>query len=284
MKKAILLIALLSLPLMANLNVVASIVPQVTFINAIGGKHVNTTLMVEAGNSPHTYEPKPSQMRQIAHADLYFAIGVEFEKVWLPKFQNQNSSMVTIDTSKGIVKRVMKKEAHHHHGEEHDEEKKIKKDPHVWVSPENVKIIANNIYQALIKHDPKHKADYTTNYNNFVNLINETDKKIQTILSNYHDKKFMVFHPSWGYFAKQYHLQQIPIEVEGKKLKPKELIELIKHAKEKKIDVIIAQKEFSTKEAQIVANEIGINLQHISPLNPKWSQNLIRLAHIIAHE
>ena len=119
MKKALLFLILINTYIFANINTIASILPEKTFIEAIGGEKVNVTLMVEPGSSPHSYEPKPSQMKEISEADLYFSIGVEFEKVWLSKFTNLNDKMKVIDLSKGIQKQQM--QGHTHHEEDHGE-------------------------------------------------------------------------------------------------------------------------------------------------------------------
>jgi zinc transport system substrate-binding protein len=284
MKKILFITLLLNTFILANINAVVSILPEQTFVKAIGGDKVSVSLMVLPGNSPHTYEPKPSQMKNIAKASLYFAIGVEFEKVWLNKFKSINSSMQVIDLSEGIQKTAMTRQhkdakADTHH-EQHDHEGY---DPHIWTAPENVKIIALHIYKTLRKSDPDNESYYKENYAKFIALVNETDSQIKSILSQKEkDTKFMVFHPSWGYFAKAYGLIQLSVEIEGKSPKPRELITLIKEAKEEKISAIFTQPEFSDSIAKIMANELHIKVIKVSPLAADWSDNLIKIAHAIA--
>ena len=260
-------------------------------MKAIGGDKVNVSLMVLPGNSPHTYEPKPSQMKDVAKAELYFAIGVEFEDVWLNKFKNLNKRMQVIDLSAGIEKLSIT--AHHdeHGHQEHkpstssgtEVEEEHGNDPHIWTSPNNVKIIAEHIYKALAKADPANESYYKQNHDKFISLIAETDSKIKSILSNKpKGTKFMVFHPSLGYFAQAYGLKQLPVELEGKSPKPKELINLIKEAKEEKISAIFTQPEFSDSIAKVMANELKIKVIKVSPLAPNWSENLINIAYAIA--
>jgi len=286
MKKITLIFLLSTNYIFSNINAVVSILPEQTFVKAIGGDKVNVSLMVLPGNSPHTYEPKPSQMKDVAKAALYFAIGVEFENVWLSKFKNLNNTMQVIDLTQNI--QMLKMQAHTEHDEhghqEHDDHKKHEgNDPHIWTSPDNVKIIAENIYEALTKVDPANESYYKRNLQKFISLITETDSKIQSILS---DKpkgtKFMVFHPSWGYFAQAYGLKQLPVELEGKSPKPKELIALIKEAREEQISAIFTQPEFSDSIAKVMANELHIKVIKVSPLAPNWSENLINIAHAIA--
>jgi zinc transport system substrate-binding protein len=276
MKKITILILIINTFLFAKINTIVSILPQKTFLQAIGGNKVDITIMVKPGNSPHTYEPKPSQMKAIAKADIYFSIGVEFERVWLDRFKNQNSKMKIINISKGIDKITIKK--HSHKIEDHGE----RKDPHIWTNPANVKILAKNIYDALISIDKINKNYYKDNLNKFLLHIENTDKKIKTILNQKHFN-FMVFHPSWGYFAKEYNLTQIPIEIAGKNPKPKELKHLIEEAKKDKVTVIFTSPEFSDAIAKQMANELKIPVKKVSPLNLNWSQNLIDFAKDIAN-
>lgn len=283
--KKILLISLLSTTyIFSNINAVVSILPQKTFLQAIGGDKVNVALMVQPGNSPHTYEPKPSQMIEIAKADLYFAIDVEFEHVWLPKFKNLNPKMQVIDLTDKITKIQMQKAQEEKCvSEDHDEHDHEGDDPHIWTAPANVKIIAQNIYAALVKHDATNKDYYKKNLEIFLLSVDQTDKEISQILSTLKDsRRFMVFHPSWGYFAKAYDLEQIAVEVEGKEPKPKELIHLLKEAQKEKVNAIFTQPEFSDTVAKIIAKELQIPVVKVSPLSPNWSETLIKIANSIS--
>jgi len=282
MKKILFITLFLNTFILANINAVVSILPEQTFVKAIGGDKVSVSLMVLPGNSPHTYEPKPSQMKDVAKATLYFAIGVEFENVWLNKFKSLNQKMQIIDLTEGIEKRAISSHTQHDHGS-HSKEEGAGKDPHIWTDPENVKIIALHIYEALMNVDPENRTYYKTNYEKFIAHIKHTDKQIKQILSHT-DKntKFMVFHPSWGYFASAYGLEQLSVEIEGKSPKPKEMIFLINEAKKEKISAIFTQPEFSDSVAKVMANELKIDVVKVSPLAADWSENLIKIAHAIA--
>jgi zinc transport system substrate-binding protein len=275
---------LLSSFLYAKPVVVVSILPEKTFVQKIAQEKISLVVMVEPGNSPHSYEPKASQMIAISKASLYFSIGVEFEEAWLERFASQNPTLEFIDLSANIEKLEI---TEHHHEDEHAEEAYHHEDaldPHTWTSPKNVAVMAETIYTALVKLDPKNQEYYKSNLDTFIQEIKETDREIRASLKNVAPKsKFMVFHPSWGYFAHEYDLIQIAVEVEGKKPKPKEMVEIIKEAEEEQVRVIFTQPEFSDKSAQIIAQELNIAVEKISPLNPEWSANLINMARQIAN-
>ena len=259
--------------LYARLNIVVSIQPEVSFVQAIAKDLVNISLMVKPGHEPHSYEPKPSQMKDISKADIYFSIGVEFEQVWLNKFQDINHKMLIIDLSKHINKISMVEQ--HHKG----------LDPHIWTSLDNIQIIAKDILDTLILKDKQHKKEYEKNYKKFIAKIKSTNQQIKQILKDIPtNSTFMVFHPSFGYFAKQYHLKQLPIQIEGKNPKPRQIIKLIDLARVNHIKAIIVSPLFSSKIAKQISNELNIKVVKISALDPNWSKNLIYLAKIIANK
>ena len=281
MKKSlfILLSVIIFTPAFSKVNIIVSIQPQMEFVQKIGGDKVETTLMVLPGKSPHTYEPKPQQMIEVSKADIYLSIGVEFEKVWLPKFKSQNRNLRINDISKDINRTAMQnKDTKNGHGHNHEA-----LDPHIWVDPLNVKQIAKNIFTALSSVDSNNSDYYKKNLNSYIKELDALDREIKEILKDTpKDTKFMVFHPSWGYFAKRYDLKQLAIEVEGKSPKPREIVQILKEAKKEKIKTIFTQPEFSDKAAKTIAHELKIKVVKTSPLAKDWANNLKNLANAIA--
>ena len=273
----------------AKLNVIVSILPEKYFVEQIAKDHARVTVMVPPGSSPHSYEPKASQMRAINDADLYFAIGVEFEGAWLPRFRSQNPKLTIVDLSKAVKKIPMAPE-HAHQDKEHQSEEEHDLeghglDPHIWLSVRNVEKMAPLIEKALESKDPEHAAEYRKNLAAFEKSLQALDRKISGILTRVpKGSAFMVFHPSWGYFARDYGLRQLPVEVEGKAPKPRQLMHLIDAAKREKIRAIFVQPEFSDKSARLLAQELGIPVLKLSPLTGDWNGNLLRLSRAIAGE
>jgi zinc transport system substrate-binding protein len=228
--------------------------------------------MVLPGNNPATYEPKPFQMLDLSKSKIYFSIGVPFEKVWLKKIISTNPNMLLVKTQKNIVKKPMVER------DVHVESQIL--DPHIWLSPKLVKIQAKNILDGFLKIDEKHKDIYMENYKKFIKEIEDTDSKIKDTLSNLKNRKFMVFHPTWGYFADEYNLEQIPIEVEGKTPSMQTLAKLINKAKKDNIKVVFVQPQFSKKSAEIIAKQIGGKVIAVDPLAENWSENLISVSKV----
>ena len=278
-KSLLLLLTGLSSFVCAKPNIVVSILPEQTFVKKIAKNMADVTVMVQPGSNPHSYEPKPSQMVALSKADIYFSIGVEFEDVWLERFRSQNKKLRFVDISENIEKISMA--GHHHEHEEHHHHDGL--DPHTWTSPKNVALMAQNICKTLCEIDSENSANYRANFKEFLQEINGTDAKIKEILKDVREgTRFMVFHPSWGYFAKDYGLEEGAIEVEGKNPNPKEIMMIIEEAKEERLKLIFVQPEFSDKSARVIAKEAGVNVEKISPLAAEWSKNLIKMATLIA--
>jgi zinc transport system substrate-binding protein len=271
--KTTLLIVLISLALVScgpanpqssdKLNVTVSILPEKYFTERIGGDYVTVNVMVAPGDSPHTYEPKPEQMTALSNSSVYFRIGVEFENAWMDRISSANPKMKIVDVSDGIQKIP---------STEKGEEGEL--DPHVWTSPSNAKIIAQNIYQSIAQADPEHAEAYQSNLDALLQDITDLDQEIRTTLNGIQNNKFMVFHPGWAYFARDYNLEQIAIEIGGTEPSAQELADLIDTAKKDNIQVVFGQPQFSTKTAEYIAKEIGGKVILIDNLSEDWLDNM----------
>ncbi len=271
MKKILFALFICTIYLQAAINVSVSILPQKYFVKQIAGDLANVQVMVLPGSEPATYEPKPKQLSHLMKSKIYFAIGVPFEKNWLTKFKEVSPKMLVVDVSRSIKKRAMSSSYNL------KSKKRVKKDaldPHIWLSPKLVKVIAKNIADAFIKMDPNHKDIYLSNLKSFTKQISSLQKYAHKKLDHLKHTEFMVFHPVWGYFADEFHLKQIPIQIEGKNPTPKSLIQLIKYAKDKDIKVIFVQPQFSKKSAKVIARNIGAKVVVLDPLSQNWTKSI----------
>jgi zinc transport system substrate-binding protein len=274
----IITIGLISLYQSSNLDydekprVVVTILPQAEFIEKIAGDKVSITTMVPPGASPHTYEPRPSQMKEVAEAEMYAKVGtgLDFELVWMPKIIETNPNMLIVDSSEGT--HLIEMGAH-------DNEHPLgAKDPHVWLSPKKAIIMVENLYEGLVKIDPDNKEYYAKNKDVYINSLKELDSIIMQTFSGLKTKKFMVYHDSWGYLAYDYGLEQIPIAKEGKEPTPEGIVNLIDQARENNITIIFASPEFEIQTAKTIAEEIDGSVILISPLAKDYIENLKKMS------
>lgn len=267
-----LILAFLLAVLNAKPVVSATILPVEYFIEQIGSNSVEITTIVKANADPHSFEPKVSDMKKLEFSDLFFAVGIEYERVWLPKFSKAYPNLKIINTQANAH---IPHDHDNHDGHDHEEF-----DTHIWLDPIMVKDQAKIIAQALSDEYPQNSQIYNQNLDKFNQEIDKLDSYIKDSLKDLKNRKFMVFHPSWGYFAKRYDLTQIAIESGGKEPKPAALARLIKRAKDENIKVIFISPGFSKKSAELIAKQTGAKLIEIDPLSKEWLENMYKIADI----
>jgi zinc transport system substrate-binding protein len=279
------LCSILSLPnkvFAEPIRVFVSILPQKYFVERIGGPWVVAEALVGQGQNPATYNPNPKQMVRLAKSPAFFRIGVPFESVWSTRIISTNKDMVIVDTHKDVPLIIMENmfEAENLHGEAsgHSHIGDGRKDPHIWTDPKIVKVVAKNIKEALIELVPNRAKFFEHNYEKFVEDLNNLDLKIKETLKPVQQRKFIVFHPSWGYFAKAYGLRQIAVEVEGKEPGSRSLGKILQLGKELGVKVVFVQKQFSKTAAQKIAGVLGARVEAVDPVAENYLENLLLVA------
>ncbi|MGP1383631.1 MAG: metal ABC transporter solute-binding protein, Zn/Mn family [Thainema sp.] len=268
----------------STLRIVVSIPPQAYFVDRIGGDAVTVETMVPAGVEPHTYEPKPDQLKAISQADVYLRIRVDFEDAWLDRFLAANSQMQVVDTTAGIERWPLPAGLDAH-GTETAVPQNLEGqvDPHVWLSPRLVKVQAEIIADTLSQLDPDQASQFEANLDDFLQDIDRLDADIHQTLEGVTNRQFLVFHPAWGYFARDYDLQMLAIEVGGQEPSAAELADLVRFAQQHQIKVIFASPQFSQRDATTIAQEIGGEVLLIDPLAYDWFNNLQQVAATFAN-
>lgn len=258
-----------------------SIVPQAYLVQRIGGDCVDVRVLVGEGQDPHTYEPSPAQMSLLARSDIYFAIGVPFETVLLPKLQSLFPNLKITDTAKGVSLRYFSPRIHHgevpesHGTHGHDDQMP---DPHTWLDPKRVRIMAGNIALSLKAIDPAHAGVFERNLLAFRQDLDALDSEIARILEPLKGNKIYVFHPAFGYFCESYGLEQKAFEIRGKEPGARQLARLIESAKAEGVTVIFVQPQFSVKAARAIADSIGGIVVPINPLPRNYLLEMKSLA------
>lgn len=263
--------------------VAVSIVPQETFVKAVAGDSVEVVTMIPPGNSPANYQPTPQQMQKLSQASVYFAIGVQTEVAnILPRIRdiNENIKLVSLENQVAEVyaERFFEDGDDDEHEEENEHENHAGRDPHIWLSPIRVRVMIEEIKDQLIEIDPENKEIYEKNAADYVTRLDEVDHEIRTTLNGLEKQAFIVYHPSFGYFADDYDLEMIAIEESGKEATAQRLQHVIDLAKEKGIKFIFYQAEFDSQQAQTIVQEIGGEAIMVEPLSPDYIENLKRIA------
>ena len=249
-----------------TVTVTVTISPYKYFVDQIAKGKVDVNVMVSNGNNPETYEPYAQQMMELSKSALYLKVGsIGFEQTWMKKLQDNATDMKVIDTSVGI------KPAKTPGGNI---------DPHVWMSCSNARIIASNILKALCELEPKNKAFFEKNYQSLLNIIDKRDSTIKESFKKDPDlvRKFVIYHPILTYFARDYQLEQLAIEEEGREPSAAQLKSLIERARKEKIKFCLIQAEFANRNTTTFIKESHTKPMDINPLQGDWNRAMLEAA------
>ena len=250
-----------------KLEVFVSIPPQKWICEQLGGDHLVIHQLIAKGQEPHAFEPSPRQIQALSRSRVFFTAGMEFEQEITRRLETGAPSLLIVDTSRSIDKIHMEGAAH---GHEHSEVL----DPHVWLSPPNLKIMAKSIAMILVREDPGNTKVYETNLEKLCLQLDDLDQAIMEELKPLQGASFFVFHPAFGYFAHRYHLQQVAVETGGKAPTPKQLFALIGKAKTEGVKVIFVQPQFDPRSAEKIASAIGGKVVNLDPLAENSVENI----------
>lgn len=252
--------------------ITVSIEPLRYFTEAIAGDRYQVVSMVPEGSSPETYDPTPRQMIDLSRSRAFLRAGyLGYELVWTDKLQQNAKDVPFFNLSEGI-ELIREKEHAHAEGVE----------PHIWTSIANAEIIADNISRVMCRIDPEHAEEYKVNAATLKTKIADVDKEIQACLPGA-AKAFLIYHPSLSYFAREYGLTQISIEEGGKEPSPAQLKALVARCREMKVGVIFVQKEFDTRNAEVIARELHIPVVTINPLSYQWEREMRGIARVLSN-
>ena len=247
-------------------TVTVTISPYKYFVDKIAEGKVDVNVMVQNGNNPETYEPYAQQMMELTKSAIYLKVGsIGFEQTWMKKLQDNAPDMKVIDTSVGI------KPAKTPGGNI---------DPHVWMSCSNARIIASNILKALCELEPKNKAFFEKNYQSLLSIIDKRDSIIKEGFNKNPDlvRKFVIYHPILTYFARDYQLEQLAIEEEGREPSAAQLKNLIERARKEKIKFCLIQAGFANRNTTTFINESHTKPMDINPLQGDWNWAMLEAA------
>jgi zinc transport system substrate-binding protein len=261
------------------LDIFVSIPPQAYLVNRVGGNLVKVHTLAEKGQDPHTFEPTPKQVIDLGNAKYYFTIGLPFEERLMAKIKDSSRKLAIIDISRGITRRMMspddkeseKGKAAHGHPQRDP-------DPHVWLSPPLLKIMAANIADALSTAAPEYRDDFRRNLIALDKDIDTVHNRIKEILKPFSGQTFLVYHPAFGYFGDTYGLHEEAVEQEGKSPSPKYLAQLISRAKADKARIIFVQPQFDKTSAKVIADAINGVVVKMDPLGYDVLDNLDHIA------
>ncbi|MDH7510875.1 MAG: zinc ABC transporter substrate-binding protein [Methanolinea sp.] len=255
---------------------VVTVLPQAEVVREVAGGDWEVVVIVPPGVEPHTYEPTASQIARVGQADAYVRLGPDlmpFEDTLVRRIADQKPGITIIDMSEGISLL---------YGDADDGDGTAKSrtgaDPHIWLSPQNLRIMAENVARGLSRVDPAHADDYTARKDSYLKKIDACTGAIRRNVSGLEGRSFLVFHPAFGYFARDFSLNQVAVGEGGHEPGPAGLSRLVSLAREEGISVVFAEPQFSTRESEVIAREINGTVFLVDPLAPDVLENLVRIS------
>lgn len=262
----------------AKLKVYAAVPPLAWLAGQIGGEHVDVHVMIPSGSDPHVFEPTPRQLSDLGGADLYLLGSLPFEQRIIVRIKGSGAHVRITDIATGI-ETADPAEHDSTQGDSHGAS-----DPHIWLSPRNLKVIADNITEALITADPENSAEYRANSLALHRKIDDLQVEIAGMLSQYAGEAVYVQHPAFGYFLKEFGLRQEAVEDTSGSVAARHLSDLIDMARADGVRAIFTQPQFSDRGAKTVAEAIGAEVRYLDPLAADVLTNMRSMAVAIRDE
>lgn len=254
-------------------KIFVSIAPLYQLVEGITGNDFDIEILVPAGASPESFEPTPRQFIALNGAKAVFAVGlIDFERNLLSKIEQQSK---VIDLSQGIDL-IAGSCSHNHHG--HHCAHGV--DPHIWTSPVALKAMARSVYNAIATAYPD-SVKYTANYQKLEARLDSLDSSVRTLCDNARVRQFIIYHPALTYLARDYGLEQVSIEHEGKEPSAKRLAGIIANARTKGINRIFYQSTYPRSSVEVIADDIGAEAVEIDPLHEDIFANIVKMTRLI---
>ena len=253
--------------------VIASIFPVADMVKQVGGMYVDVTTVIPPGASPHTYEPKPSLLKKISKARVFFMIGAGLE-LWAGKFVRLSKNQInTVELSEGISLIKLSKHHHddfdHHHGDEDISDSKSGfANPHIWLDPNIAKLMVNKIISVLCKIDNKHMKYYEHNGLAYLDKLDSLHDLISSTVEKFKIRKYVCFHPAWDYFARRYRLESVGVieATPGRNPTPRSIKKIVSLIIKHDIRAVFAEPQLNPKVAEVIAREANVKVLFLDPM------------------
>ncbi|NCC14024.1 MAG: metal ABC transporter substrate-binding protein [Spirochaetia bacterium] len=256
--------------------VVVSILPHAYFVDQLTQGLVEVVTLVGEGQNPHSYEPSPSQMAQLAIAKLWVLSGTDFELSLRQKVTSLYPNLVVVDGTRGMTFRMLQEHEGH---DEHDDEHDLNIDRHTWLGLEQVKVLLANTKEALFPLlGAESKTVVESRYQELISQIDVLFSSLAVQLKPLAGSTVFVYHNSFGYFLDSFSIAQEAVETGGKEPTAKTLAALIEKAKQERPKVIFVQKQFPVASAKTVADAVGAEVVSLDPLAYNWMESIQTMA------
>lgn len=250
------------------LKVVVTLPVLKDWAQRIGGPHVAVTSLMTGYENEHTYSPKPSDLVAVRRARLLIEVGAGLE-VWVSTLVRNagNRALTTITLADGLkliedqdeVKAVGAGPGSHSHGPGN---------PHVWLDPQGASTMVRRISEAFAETDPAHQDQYQANAAAYLEQLARLGEELRRRLQNVTERRIVVHHPAWPYFARYFELAVAGTLVTQPGAEPsaRRIQTLVERIRREGIRVIVSEAQLNQKLPQMVARETGAQVVLLTTL------------------
>lgn len=254
-------------------TIYVTITPMQSLIDEITQGDFNVEVIVPKGASPETFEPTPKQVTAFSDAEFIFSTGlIDFEQSLVKRI---SGSAELVNLSKGI-ELIAGSCSHGNHQHKHGV------DPHIWTSPRALRTMVTNAHNAIMAHYPD-SVKYAEATERLLERIAALDYYCATRLGAADVEAIMIYHPAYTYYARDYGIEQIAIEHDGKEPSLRQTTALIERAKKHGIEVILRQPQYSEDKVRAIAADAGAEIVTTDPLSEDIISEIERVTEIICH-
>ena len=249
--------------------ILVSIPPQAWLVRELAGDRVDVHCLLPVGANPHTFEPDVRQLRALSRAQLALPIGMPFDRIFLQKAKQLNPRLISLPADANITK-MAEGEAHHHHHEHGEACSDDGNDPHIWLSPRCFAEVATNTARALATLPLLPSDELSNRLARVSQTIQAVDQQARKKLAPLAGKLWVVYHPSWSYFAADYNLHLLTVEQDGKSPSSRHIITILKQARAAQVKTVFTEPQSDKRYAHAVADPLNARVEILDPLQEDW--------------
>lgn len=250
-----------------------SIAPLHYFVDRLTAEALEVNVMVPQGSSHGTYSPTARQIQKLSDSGIYFQVpSLGYEQAFIRRLNELNPDIKHVNLGDSVE--LIRGERIDHG--DHFHEGGI--DPHIWMSPKVMMDLLPVLRDVIVEIYPELAETINENYPYVLADVERMHFEMQEIIQSLSQRRFMIFHPALTYLARDYNLEQVSIEHEGKEPSPAQLSHLIRHARAENVPVIFIQEEYDIRNARLVAEETGAEIVQINPLAYDWLLEMKKLS------
>lgn len=252
-------------------TIFVTITPMQSIIEEITAGDFDIEVIVPKGASPETFEPTPKQVTSFSDAEFIFSTGlIDFEQSLVERIDDDAE---VVNLSNGI-ELIAGSCSHGNHKHKHGV------DPHIWTSPRALRTMVTNAHKAIMAHYPD-SVKYTEATGRLLERIDALDTYCATRIKAEGVEAMMIYHPAYTYYARDYGIEQIAIEHDGKEPSLRQTTALIEKAKEHGVKAILRQPQYSEDKVRAIANDAGAEIITTDPLAEDILGEIERVTEII---